>query len=593
KFFNEARSKLSFPSADQYTPEEYNLDALQSDSATKLKAAIEIMLRVLRHGADNTFPSEFHSTTDRVVDAADIGLPNFLSGWEVNHFFPTSPGLQMKKLSSSQLTRNFIPGCRIGAVSSKERTRFIEEFRLGPVDVLIMSQFRKPLGRQLTLNKQLVEFIDELVADKTVEVLLIATGLGKRFLLGTFLELERNLKTFKMLAGHAGEEYEALTKGVDAGDDVAEEVRQNLKSAQSALGVALQDRFKEAEELPTPKGKQPATVSKKRARKAESTADKEEDNDEGHSKKKAKSSKVKSAEFVHDKSPARSMRLAAGPSQINATAGSSSLNAPPPSPPEGPEPLDPAENQELARHRAAEFRKVIAAKLEEARANAEATSNSSQAAPVQSGTMLGPVLPFIAPGETLHHLPSPPPIPQIISAPADPSIHSPPPMDPPNLFEHIDFEPVETPTAPVSPQLPTANIPGMSDLSSLASPTPSPPLVEPHDAPAMGSDGRLKDASEIEFTYSESEDAPAPKISSSKGKERAEPQTVVSRMRSADLTDHEDPYRPPHKGKSKQPAKSRRKREETPSDVDNAPPMDPTLQRPKKPVVRKRGRGTG
>ncbi|KAJ3871537.1 hypothetical protein F5051DRAFT_446094, partial [Lentinula edodes] len=496
KFFNEARSKLSFPSAEQYTPEEYNLEALQSDSATKLKAAIEIMLRVLRHGADNAFPSEFHSTTDRVVDAGDIGLPDFLSGWEVQPLLPDEPRAPNEKIilfttyaKFHPWMQNILTCCGIrnvaisGAVSSKERTRLIEEFRHGPVDVLIMSQVgatglnltcartlilyeaawtavntQQTAGRIHRRGQRLPTYVIQLVADKTVEVLLIATGLGKRFLLGTFLELDRNLKTFKMLAGHAGEEYEALTKGVDAGDDVAEEVRQNLKSAQSALGVALQDRFKEGEEQSTQQGKQSTTTSKKRARKVPSTAEKGAMNEEGP-KKKTKTSKVKSSEVVHDESPARSMRLAAGPSQINATVTPSRLNAAPepPSPPqplEELEELDPAAYRELSQQRAAEFRKVIAAKQQEARNNAEGTSHRSQDQPVQSGSTLGPVMPFIAPGETQHHFLSPPPIPQGIPAPVGPATHSAPVMDVPNPFEPMDFEPVETPTAPVSPQLP-------------------------------------------------------------------------------------------------------------------------------------------
>ncbi|KAF8823153.1 hypothetical protein HHX47_DHR10000417 [Lentinula edodes] len=388
KFFNEARSKLSFPSADQYTPEEYNLEALQSDSATKLKAAIEIMLRVLRQGADNTFPSEFHSTTDRVVDAADIGLPDFLSGWEVRPLLSDEPRAPNEKIILFTTYAKFHPWMQNEAAWTAVNTQ-------------------QTAGRIHRRGQRFPTYVIQLVADKTVEVLLIATGLGKRFLLGTFLELDRNLsksarlindyssfalETFKMLAGHAVEEYEALTKGVSAGDDVAEEVHQNLKSAQSALGVALQDRFKEGEEQSTQQGKQSTTASKKRARKVPSTAEKGAMNEEGP-KKKTKTSKVKSSEVVHDESPARSMRLAAGPSQINATVTPSRLNAAPepPSPPQPLEALDPAAYRELSQQRAAEFRKVIAAKQQEARNNAEGTSHRSQDQPVQSGSTLGPV----------------------------------------------------------------------------------------------------------------------------------------------------------------------------------------------------------
>ncbi|KAJ3845918.1 P-loop containing nucleoside triphosphate hydrolase protein, partial [Lentinula lateritia] len=619
KFFNDARSKLSFPSADRYTPEEYNIEALHSDSATKLKAAIEIMLRVLRHGADTTFPSEFHSTTDRVVDAADIGLPDFLGGWEVQPLLPDEPRAANEKIilfttyaKFHPWMQNILTCCGIrnvaisGAVSSKERTRLIEEFRHGPVDVLIMSQVgatglnltcartlilyeaawtavntEQTAGRIHRRGQRLPTYVIQLVADKTVEVLLIATGLGKRVLLGTFLELERNLKTFKMLAGHAGEDYEALRKGADAGDDVAEEVQQNLKSAQSALGIALQDRFKEPEDQAPKKEKQPPKKRARKAKTAESTGEKGEDTEE-RPKKKAKTSKVKSAEVVHDEIPARSMRLAAGPSQINATAGPSRLHAPlePPAPLEPLEPLEPEFPQEVIEARAAEFRERVQ-QMVTALDNAYNTPGTpGQGQPFMSDSLGEPVMPSIVPGEKLDQLPPPAPFPQNVPAPVGPSTEA------GNPYEPMEVEPVETPTAPVSPQPRPANIPGMSsDLSSLPSPTPSPPLVKPtFDAPAIGSDGKLKDASEIEFTYSESEDAPAPQASTSKGKGRAQPDTLASRMGSVDITDSQDPYRPPHTGKSKQPATSRRKREATPSDVDDAPPMDSTLQRPKKQV---------
>ncbi|KAJ3831317.1 hypothetical protein F5878DRAFT_667682 [Lentinula raphanica] len=85
-------------------------------------------------------------------------------------------------------------------------------------------------------------FVVQLMAAQTVEVLLIANGLGKRALLNAFMQVERNKKTFRIIAGQAEDEYAAMKEGADANDEVVEEVDSHLKSAKSTLGAGIKLR---------------------------------------------------------------------------------------------------------------------------------------------------------------------------------------------------------------------------------------------------------------------------------------------------------------------------------------------------------------
>ncbi|KAJ3966212.1 P-loop containing nucleoside triphosphate hydrolase protein [Lentinula raphanica] len=237
KFFNEARSNLSFPSGDSIPPEQYGITALESDSATKLKCAIELVLNVLRQGADAVFPEKYKGSSDGVVTTSELGLPDFVAGWHVSPLLDSERHTPREKIIMYTTYAKFHPyiekifnECGIktvvinGSLPPRDRTKLIDEFRHNDVDLLVMSQVGST-GLNLTCARTLIlyeagwsavttqqiegrihrrgqklpTYVVQLMAAKTVEVLLIANGLGKRALLDAFMEVERNESTLVFL----------------------------------------------------------------------------------------------------------------------------------------------------------------------------------------------------------------------------------------------------------------------------------------------------------------------------------------------------------------------------------------------------------
>ncbi|KAF9064271.1 P-loop containing nucleoside triphosphate hydrolase protein [Rhodocollybia butyracea] len=294
RFFNDGRLKLSFPNPGKWTPDEYNEAALNSDSATKLKCLIELCRAILLNGAEAVVPTEYHGSQDRILDTATFGLPDLIQGYRLRPLKKEEKNREKIIVYTTfakfhlYMTKTFeAAGISVvaisGAITARDRTKRIERFMMDPdINVLLMSvvgqtglnltagrvlilyeanwsnvQSRQLYGRVYRRGQKRSTFIFQLMAAKTVEVLLIANGLGKHQLLADFLKVKRNEATLKLLAGRASqEEIDALLEGRDADDELALEVKSQLKSAKSAVGVAMRDRIAQGEQQKKGEGKQ-------------------------------------------------------------------------------------------------------------------------------------------------------------------------------------------------------------------------------------------------------------------------------------------------------------------------------------------------
>ncbi|KIK53231.1 hypothetical protein GYMLUDRAFT_63769 [Collybiopsis luxurians FD-317 M1] len=82
-FFNQGHQKLSFPHKSLWTLEQYGIEQLESDTATKLKCLIKLCHWILLEGTEQVIPSEYIGTVDRITQTSDFGLPDLLQNCKV------------------------------------------------------------------------------------------------------------------------------------------------------------------------------------------------------------------------------------------------------------------------------------------------------------------------------------------------------------------------------------------------------------------------------------------------------------------------------------------------------------------------------
>ncbi|KIK55950.1 hypothetical protein GYMLUDRAFT_99365 [Collybiopsis luxurians FD-317 M1] len=281
RFFLKGRQALSFTSDDALTIDGYTEDVFLATATTKHKALIELCQRLLTQGSETVVSSSLAGTTDRIVDSADLSIPDVIHHWA---FKPITPEEKkhgekvivytvFQKYHEFMLKSFAMAGINAvaisGAIHAAERTRVIERFKTSTdIDVLLMSIVGQQ-GLNLTVARNLIlyeanwsavqsqqlygrihrrgqerkTFIFQLMGAKTVEVLLIANGLGKGQLLQDFMTVERNQKTLKLLAGRASaQEYDELLSGNHAPSDIAQELAEKLPKANSIMGKAMRAR---------------------------------------------------------------------------------------------------------------------------------------------------------------------------------------------------------------------------------------------------------------------------------------------------------------------------------------------------------------
>ncbi|KAF5340818.1 hypothetical protein D9757_015129 [Collybiopsis confluens] len=406
-FFLKGRQVLTIPTPLPAQIEHMDRETFMALAPTKVRCMLEFIVRNLTQGPESYISADFHGTEDKITDTTTMGLSDLIKEWNLEPVDPAVKKSDEKTIVYTyfQAHHDFlIRGFKLfginavsinGSLPAGERTRIIQSFKSDPaINVLVMStvgltglnltcarnlivletgwsavQSQQLYGRIYRRGQKRETNIVLLFAKDTVDVFMVANGLGKGRLLQDFLTLDRSKKSMRILAGQATtKELEELEAVVGGDEEAAKELVTKLPQAKSAVAKKVRETAKE----PSPKkrGKRKRAEEETDPEDEEKAENPEETPKAKRSRKKTRSKAVVSSDSETEKPKKKRTKkakqagsLAPGPSQagssnsaaiaatphpgvastlapvadsmatVSASLGSSALGSAPPSPP--------------------------------------------------------------------------------------------------------------------------------------------------------------------------------------------------------------------------------------------------------------------